>query len=124
MATVDVGPDAYETWDKRNPIIRTATVTGAVGPTTYAWSFTSRPSGSTAQPVGTTSARVSFIPDKPGDYVLQCAIVNNGISSNDSAKITVRPTLWVRVDGVKKPATVRVKTQQPSIVTETVEELV
>jgi hypothetical protein len=124
MATVDVGPDGYETWDRRAPIIRTATVTGGTGPTTYAWSFTSRPSGSAATPVGTTSAKVSFVPDKPGDYVLQCAIVNNSISSSDSTKITVRPTHWVRVSGVKKPAMMRAKASPPSLVSSKVEETV
>lgn len=124
MATVDVGPDEYVTWDKRAPVVRTAVVTSAVGPTTYAWSFLSRPAGSTATPVGTTSARVSFTPDKPGDYVLQCAIVNNSISSSDSVKLTVRPSHWVRTNGVKKLATMRAKAKPPSLVSSTVEETV
>jgi hypothetical protein len=124
MATVDVGADEYITFDKRALISRTATVTGGTGPTTYAWSFTARPSGSTATPIGSTSAKVGFYPDKPGTYVLQCAIVNNSISSNDSVTLTVRPTHWVRVSGTKKPATMRAKIAQKSLVSSKVEETV
>jgi hypothetical protein len=121
VATANLGPDTYVTWDKTVPIARTVTVIGAVGPTTYAWSFVSRPVGSSATLLGTTTATVSFTSDKAGEYVLSCTVTDNGVPVSDSAKVTVRPTHWVRIDDTKIPATMRAKVTPASVVSSTVE---
>jgi hypothetical protein len=120
---VNAGVDEYVTWDREATISKTATVTGAAGPftTSYAWSFTSKPTGSTATLTNATSATVSFQADKPGEYVLSVTATDSGTSATDSAKMTVRPTHWVKTSGAKRPATMRAKVTPPSVVTSTVE---
>jgi len=57
---------------------------------TYAWTFLSRPAGSTAALTGATTVNPSFWPDKKGPYQLQL-IVNDGAldSAPDTVVITV-----------------------------------
>ena len=124
MATVNIGADEFVTWDKRVAITRTATVTNPSGTVTYAWTFSSRPTGSTATLTGANSSSVSFTPDKAGEYVLLCTVTDSSGQVSDSAKITVRATHYVRKNGVKSPVTMRAKVTPPSVVTSTVEETV
>jgi trimeric autotransporter adhesin len=57
-------------------------------PLTYAWSFTTRPAGSTATLSGATTVSPSFVPDVAGTYVVQL-IVNNGFTSSNPATVTI-----------------------------------
>jgi hypothetical protein len=58
-------------------------------PLTYSWSFTSRPPGSLAVLLNPNSVSPTFIPDFPGDYVVEL-IVNDGTVNSlpDSVIIT------------------------------------
>ncbi len=58
-------------------------------PLTYSWSFTSRPSGSTAALSNSTAAAPSFTADVAGSYVIRL-VVNDGAvnSSPDSVTVT------------------------------------
>jgi hypothetical protein len=55
---------------------------------TYAWSFTSRPAGSTAALSAATSATPTFITDLAGSYVIQL-IVSDAYSSSAPATVTI-----------------------------------
>ncbi len=57
---------------------------------TYAWSFTSRPAGSTATLLAATSATPTFIADVAGSYVVQL-IVSDAFSSSVPATVTITP---------------------------------
>ena len=59
-------------------------------PLTYAWSLTSKPSGSAAV-LSSTLANPTFSPDLPGSYTLQL-VVNNGYVSSAPASLTVTVT--------------------------------
>lgn len=55
---------------------------------TYVWSFTARPTGSTATLTGATTARPTFTPDVAGSYVAQL-IVNDGTLNSAPATVTI-----------------------------------
>ncbi len=55
---------------------------------TYQWSFVSVPTGSGATLANPTTAKPTFLADKPGQYVAQL-IVNDGIVSSTPASVTV-----------------------------------
>ncbi len=57
-------------------------------PLTYAWSVTSRPSGSTAALSNANIINPTFKPDKPGTYVIQL-IVNDGTVSSAADTVTL-----------------------------------
>ena len=59
----------------------------AGGPLTYAWSFASRPGGSSAVLVNPTSVTPSFVVDVAGNYVVTLT-VDNG-TATDSANVTI-----------------------------------
>ncbi len=61
-------------------------------PLTFSWTFTQKPSGSTATLSNATSVIPSFVPDLPGQYTVQL-IVNDGVvnSAPDSVVITAQP---------------------------------
>lgn len=61
-------------------------------PLTYRWSFTTRPPDSAASLVNATTAQSTFVPDLPGDYVIQL-IVNDSFEDSlpDTVAITVEP---------------------------------
>src|SRR4029453_6780206 len=50
-------------------------------PLTYSWSFTSRPTGSTATLTNPSGVSPSFVVDVPGTYVVQL-IVNDGTANS------------------------------------------
>ena len=56
---------------------------------TYAWSFTSRPAGSTAVFTGGTTATPTFTPDRAGSYTVQLVVTDN----NSTASSPVTATL-------------------------------
>lgn len=58
---------------------------------TYSWSFTSRPTDSTATLSGTTTVSPTFTADKAGNYVLSL-IVNDGEVNSTAASVTVTAT--------------------------------
>ena len=58
---------------------------------TYSWSLTSRPAGSAAVLVGTTSARPTFFADVAGNYVARL-VVNDGKVDSTAATVTVTAT--------------------------------
>ena len=58
---------------------------------TFAWSFTSRPTGSAAILANPTSIGPSFIADRAGTYVVQL-IVNDGVSSSVPDTVTLTTT--------------------------------
>lgn len=57
------------------------------------WSFTSKPSGSSASITGSTQENASFTPDVDGDYVLELEISNasENVSDSETVSITVTP---------------------------------
>jgi hypothetical protein len=59
---------------------------------TYAWTFVSKPAGSSAALNASTSPMPTFSPDAPGDYVIQL-IVNNGYQSSAPSQTTVSTNL-------------------------------
>lgn len=61
-------------------------------PLTYAWTLTSRPSGSTATLTGANSARPVFTADQAGIYVATL-VVNDGRISSTPATVTVTATV-------------------------------
>src|SRR5215831_4195617 len=58
--------------------------------TGYAWTVTSKPSGSTAMPSSTNTVTMSFIPDVVGKYVLELQVTDaQGATSSQNLAITV-----------------------------------
>jgi hypothetical protein len=57
-------------------------------PLTYAWSFTSRPAGSTASLSSTTAVSPTFFADLAGTYVVQL-IVSDGFASSNPVTATI-----------------------------------
>ncbi|HET9306133.1 MAG TPA: PKD domain-containing protein, partial [Candidatus Sulfotelmatobacter sp.] len=57
-------------------------------PLTYAWTFTSRPAGSTATLSGATTAAPAFVADKAGNYTAQL-VVSNGYNNSPAASVTI-----------------------------------
>ncbi len=56
---------------------------------TYRWVFLEKPAGSTAVLDDDTSANPSFIPDVPGNYIIQL-IVNDGLHDSEPNIITIK----------------------------------
>lgn len=73
---------------------RTATLSGSgsdadVDVLTYAWSFISRPTGSTTALFNPTTATPSFVADVPGQYVVELVVSDMfGLSAPDQVTIT------------------------------------
>ncbi len=55
----------------------------------YAWSFASRPTGSSAQLVGEDTASPTFVPDKAGAYAVQLVVSAAGVSSPRAVALVV-----------------------------------
>lgn len=62
-----------------------------IGTLSYAWAFTTRPSGSVAALSNPTSVFPTFVPDVAGNYIISLT-VSNGAAS-DTASVTVSTTL-------------------------------
>lgn len=62
---------------------------------TYAWTLTSKPSGSSAQLTNATSAKPSFTPDVTGTYVVQL-IVNDGVVTSPATTVSVSVSIGNR----------------------------
>ncbi len=86
--TVDAGADQAVT------VGAPATVTAAAedpngDPVTFAWTITSRPTGSTAALSATNTASVSITPDVAGEYVLQVTVSDGrGGQASDDVRVT------------------------------------
>lgn len=65
----------------------TSTNPSGIGTLTYSWAFTSRPEGSSATLINSSSAFAAFTADVAGTYTIQLT-VSNGVSSS-SASVTV-----------------------------------
>jgi RHS repeat-associated protein len=74
-------------------------------PLTYAWSFVSMPSGSTAALSSTTAAKPTFVADKVGTYKVQL-IVNNGHNSSTPSTVTITSQNLPPVANAGPPQTV------------------
>ena len=61
---------------------------GSTGATTFAWTFTKRPSGSTAVLVNPTSVTPSFVPDRGGQYIVKLTVGNGITTKTDTVNIT------------------------------------
>ncbi len=60
--------------------------------TSYAWSVSSAPSGSSAGISSSTAANASFTPDQPGDYTIQLTVTGGGGSQGTAnTTVTVSP---------------------------------
>ncbi len=56
---------------------------------TYAWSFVSRPTGSTASIAGATNVKPTFVPDRDGSYIVQLIVKDGQLSSSpDTVEIS------------------------------------
>jgi len=95
ISTGNVPPVANAGPDQNVAVGATVVLNGSASsdadgqPLTYAWSFTSRPTGSAATLINPTAVSASFVPDVPGTYVAQL-IVNDGTANSapDTAVIT------------------------------------
>lgn len=54
---------------------------------TYAWSFLSRPEGSTAEIAKADEVQASFVPDLPGDYHVELEVSDGEFTATDSIRI-------------------------------------
>jgi hypothetical protein len=61
---------------------------GSAGATSYAWTFTSRPSGSSASLTGAATATPTFTPDRRGTYVVRLTVGYATGTATDSVSIT------------------------------------
>jgi hypothetical protein len=89
--TVDAGADQAVTLGAAATV--TATAADPDGdPLTFAWTVTSRPTGSTAAPNPTNAATVSITPDLAGAYVLQVTVTDGrGGQAVDAVAVTATP---------------------------------
>ena len=63
--------------------------TSSGGALSYAWSFVSKPTGSTAVLANATTANPTFVPDKAGPYAVQLVVSANGASSPRAVALVV-----------------------------------
>ena len=115
ISTINVAPVANAGADQSVNVGVAVTLNGGVssdadGDTiTYSWSFTTKPSGSTAALSGATSANPTFTADKAGTYVVSL-IVSDGTlnSSPDTVTITAN-AVTINVEVKIKPETINLK---------------
>ena len=94
ISTLNSAPVADAGPDQSQFVTDTVTLDGSGSsdvdgdPLTYAWSFTSRPTGSAAVLSDPTAVKPTFVIDLPGDYVLQL-IVNDGSDDSDPDTVTI-----------------------------------
>src|SRR6185436_13289585 len=62
--------------------------TASSGASSFAWAFTSKPSGSVAALVNAGTATPSFTPDKRGTYVIRLTVGNGASTAIDTVSIT------------------------------------
>jgi hypothetical protein len=117
ISTINVAPVADAGSDQSVNVGDSVTLNGggssdADGDTiTYSWSFTTKPSGSTAALSGATSANPTFTADKVGTYVVSL-MVNDGTvnSSPDTVTITAN-AVTINVEVSIKPETINLKSK-------------
>ena len=86
--TVDAGADQAVTVGAAATIAATAEDPDG-DPLTFAWTVTSRPVGSTAQPAPANAATISITPDVAGEYVLQVTVTDGrGGQAVDDVRVT------------------------------------
>jgi hypothetical protein len=61
---------------------------GSEGETSYSWSFTKKPSGSTAVIVNPTLVNPTFVPDRGGLYTVKLVVGNGATTKSDTVNIT------------------------------------
>jgi hypothetical protein len=83
--SADAGPDQSGMF-----VGTTVNLTGAgsIGATTYAWTFTQRPAGSTAVLSNPTSVTPRFIPDRRGKYTVKLTVGDGITTAFDTVVIT------------------------------------
>jgi hypothetical protein len=65
---------------------------------TYTWSFTSRPTGSSAVLSATTAVTTSFVTDVAGDFVVQLTVSDGEEEDTDTVTITAQPMMELTED--------------------------
>jgi hypothetical protein len=93
-ATVNIAPVANAGTAQNVVVGSTTTLNGAASsdangdPITYAWSFVSKPSNSSATLTSSNTVNPTFVPDVAGSYVVRL-IVNDGSLSSTATTVTV-----------------------------------
>jgi peptidoglycan/xylan/chitin deacetylase (PgdA/CDA1 family)/PKD repeat protein len=75
---------------------------------TYAWSFTSRPTGSTAALSNATTMHPTFTADKAGSYVVQLLVTDSHGAASTPASVTISTNNSAPVANAGSPQTVSV----------------
>ncbi len=87
------GPDQSVALNQKVTLNGSASSDPSGSPLTFAWSFTSRPPGSSAVLSSTTAAKPTFVADKPGPYLVQLIVKEGTVNSApDSVTITATPS--------------------------------
>jgi len=114
ISTVNVAPVANAGPDQGGKALgSTVTLNGSASSDangdslTYSWSFTSRPSGSTAALSSTTSVSPTFTVDLHGDYVVRL-VVNDGALNSAPDSVTISTVNVAPVANAGPPQTVAV----------------
>jgi len=90
--------------DVTDDVLATVTISGSAsdpdgGAVTYAWTVTSRPTGSTSTPTSPTSPTTTFYLDASGTYELElCATDDEGDSACCTVTVTSRPPGAIHVE--------------------------
>jgi len=86
----DAGADQAATLGQPVALDGSASSDPDLDPLGYAWSFTTRPAGSTIAIIDSTLAAASFVPDAVGDYIAQLIVRDAALDSvADTAIVTV-----------------------------------
>jgi hypothetical protein len=98
--TVVLGGPSVVNLGRTATFAATAVATNGFTISTYAWSITARPTGSTATVAFPTAASTTFVPDLPGTYTLQCVVTDNaGEATTKTITFTGKPNIWVNKSG-------------------------
>jgi hypothetical protein len=83
--TADAGPDRADVFVGS---VVTLDGSGSTGETSYAWAFTSRPTGSQSVLAAPSTATPSFTPDRNGTYVIRLTVGDGTTTATDTVSIT------------------------------------
>jgi hypothetical protein len=86
--TANAGED-QESW-VNTEVLLFGTSEGVIGHVEYNWSFKSKPEESLSEIVNPHQADASFIPDKPGDYILELKASKGELFHMDELKVIVK----------------------------------
>ena len=86
--TADAGPDQEVVVDETAQLDGNGSSDPDGGSLTYNWQFLNKPFGSSAFLLNPSAVNPTFVPDVPGDYVVQL-IVNDGTVDSDPDQVTI-----------------------------------